>query len=123
MADPLYSNNLKSLMDLLIDFKETEGEEYLPFNFYPENNGILVWGISDNKLFYFWQTKSESQEQWEIVTSYDYSIISDFPINTTQFLYELFTGKLDVTSFGWEQTNGKINPSDIHFEPEAHRNI
>ncbi|QDT40364.1 hypothetical protein Pan241w_04200 [Gimesia alba] len=122
IADPSYTNNLDFYNEIISDFKDAEGDEYIPYEIYPQKGGIFLWGFSDSRVFYFWLSKKDDPNDWEVLTVYDYGIFAEFQMSTTKFLYYLFAGKLDYSQFGWSSSdNYKIDSKDVYFKPLEHQ--
>lgn len=66
------------------------GEGY-PFNFYPEENGILPWAQCDNGTVFYWRFYKDKITILVYGESYDFY---EFDMSTTEFLYKLITKQI-----------------------------
>lgn len=73
--------------------------DYFKFNIYPEKNGLLPFGYTDNGDELYWQT-APSFDDWSIVVyesaSPDYQ---QFNMSFSEFLYNLITRQIECDVF------------------------
>ncbi len=81
------------------DVKTAEGESYIPFDIYPERPGLLTFGCGDNRQYLFWLTEGEPDD-WPILLWPPERRFLRFDMRLSEFLYRLFSGKID----GWGGT-------------------
>lgn len=51
---------------ILRDLKESEGDQQVPYDIYPDSPGLLLWGGDQNGNRYYWLTKG-ARNKWPVV--------------------------------------------------------
>lgn len=94
--------NYTERADVLLEAYQTSkgnSPEYFPFNVYPEENGLLPWGYTENGDELYWKTGA-AFEDWEIVVyesaSPDYY---SYKMSLSEFLYKIITKELECDIF------------------------
>ena len=71
----------------------------VPFNIYPESNGIFPWGRTDNGDDLFWITEGKS-DNWQIFVlsarDGEYSVLD---LTVSEFLYKWMTNEIEISNF------------------------
>ena len=74
--------------------KQQFGTEVFPYPLYPETNGVLPWGATDNGDQLFWLTTGSPNEWNVVINEVRSSIFEHFTCSMTEFLHELITGTI-----------------------------
>jgi len=88
--------NLLAQVDEILDGWRKLGAKYEEYSypFYPELDGLLPWGRTDSGNDLFWRTHGEPDE-WTVAFSESRGPeIEQFDGSMTEFLVDLFSGKL-----------------------------
>lgn len=64
-----------------------------PFDFYPEENGILPWAQADNGTVFYWKTDCSGKSA--VIVYDEMSDYYEYEMSAVEFLYKLITGKID----------------------------
>lgn len=83
--------------------------DYFIHNIYPEKDGLLPWGYTDNGDELYWKTNSSS-EKWSIViyesASPEYQ---EYQMQLTEFLYKIITKELVCDVFPEDLFEEKVD--------------
>jgi hypothetical protein len=113
---PGYQTCLMQESSFLREYKESEGDRYVPYAVYPDKPGILPWGGADFRLSYFWLTEGKP-EQWPVLLMHDLEIWTRFDMPMTVFLEQLLFGEINCSCIGWRGEYSRRNPAHISFRP------
>lgn len=80
----------------------------VPFPLYPEPDGILPWAFTDNGDVLFWLTKGEPDEWIVVVQESRLAEWEQFPESMSDFLTNLFKGKLSSRILGDDQEQESV---------------
>jgi hypothetical protein len=94
--------------------KRDEGDEFVPYNIYPESPGLFPWGEEVNGTSMFWLTKG-NPDKWPIIVFAQGGKIERFDMSVSEFLSRLLNGELD--SKIWRKEWLKENYKAVKFEP------
>lgn len=84
------------------------GEGY-PFEFYPEKNGLVLWGWIDGGGFsFYWLPKVD---KWTIVVYDDADYYKEFDMTMTEFIYNLMLGRTE-----FEDLTNNVTDDPFCFE-------
>jgi len=74
--------------------QELAGEEdpLSPYAVHPQQAGLVLWGVTDNGNFLFWYPQGNSYKT--VLTDWRLHLWEDYETNATDFLLQLFSGKL-----------------------------
>jgi hypothetical protein len=111
-----YSDFLKDESEFVQEFKSSEGDEYVPYDVYPQTPGVLQWGWCQGRKRYFWLTEGKPKD-WPVLVMYDLEIWTRFDMPMTVFLQRLFFGELDCGFIGWPGELSRRDPAKITFHP------
>lgn len=93
-----YSEKAKVMLDTYLEVKEIFPEDY-EYSVYPEKEGLLPWGFTDNGDELYWQT-NEQLDSWRIVIYESASSVSyTYDMCLTEFLYKLFRREIECPAF------------------------
>ncbi|CDH25492.1 SMI1/KNR4 family protein [Xenorhabdus bovienii] len=85
--------------------------DYYPFILYPNNNGLLPIGVTDNGDYIFWVASSDDCELWNVaIIAARVPEVEYRQENFTDFLEGVLSRKIKCMSF----TNG-LPPNNIEF--------
>lgn len=92
-------NLLHQSKELLEACKELRQEfpEFFTYNIFPEKNGLLPWGLTDNGDELYWKTDIDLNK-WEIVV-FNGGDFYPFQMCMTEFLYNVLSGKFRDAAF------------------------
>jgi hypothetical protein len=113
-----YWKRVQEELELVREFKEEEGDEYIPYEIHPDSPGLLIWGYGEGRKHYFWLTEGKPN-RWPNIVMYDIELFTRFDIPMVVFLQRLLCGELDCTFIGLSVENNRIDPSTVTFNPEA----
>lgn len=103
-------------LELLREFKQSEGDEYIPYRVYPDEPGLLLWGYADTRKHFFWLTDGEPSS-WPVIVMYDIEIFTEFDMPMLIFLERLMCGDIDCSFIGGVDTpDNRIDPRAFRFE-------
>jgi len=66
------------------------------YNIFPEKNGLLPWGFTDNGQELYWKTGSAPDEWSVVVCEYD---CYEYKMCMTEFLYKILSGEIICDKF------------------------
>jgi hypothetical protein len=69
--------------------------EYIPYALYPEEAGLLPWGLTDNGDLMLWRMAGPSDEWSVVIKESRGPDIEEFPCGMTEFLRGLVTGDIE----------------------------
>lgn len=89
-----------SLSEQYRRMKRELGEEEVPFPLYPEEGGLVPFGVSDNGDVFFWLTDSTDPREWNVVGNETRSSTYEVHERTmTAFLLGVVTGETESRIF------------------------
>ena len=100
-------------LQLVREFKEEEGDDYIPYDIYPQQPGLFLWGYGQDRKHFFWLTEGQAGS-WPVVVMYDIEIFTRFATPMVRFLEQLLCGDLDCSFIGHE---GCLDPGSLRFAP------
>lgn len=74
--------------------KQKFGTETFPYALYPEADGLLPWGTTDNGDQLFWLATGSPNEWSVIINEVRSSIFEHFACSMTEFLYGLIISEI-----------------------------
>ncbi|MEM8534476.1 MAG: SMI1/KNR4 family protein [Chloroflexota bacterium] len=74
--------------------KQQFGTEVFPYPLYPEPDGVLPWGATDNGDQLFWLTTGSPNEWSVVINEVRSSIFEQFACSMTAFLHDLIIGNI-----------------------------
>lgn len=80
--------------------------EGYPFNYYPEKNGLIIWGWIDGGDFSFYYLPTT--ENWSIVVYDDIDGYMIFEIGIAEFIYKLICGEIVFEDLKGNGSNDKF---------------
>jgi hypothetical protein len=83
-----------SRLDALRFLKARHGESECPYPLYPEEGGLLPWGITDNGDVLFWQTLGDPDEWSIVVNEGRRPIFEEFACSVTTFLVRVLNREI-----------------------------
>lgn len=78
----------------IVQFKQQFGAETFPYMLYPETDGVLPWGSTDNGDRLYWLTTGSPNEWSVVINEVRSSIFEHFACSMTDFLYKLIVGDI-----------------------------
>lgn len=98
------------------DLKAAEGDDYVPYDIYPDRPGLLPCGYGDSRRHLFYLTVGEPDD-WPVLVRTPEAQFQRFDGPATGFLLDLFSGKLN--SLGGERDGRwfKARRKQIAFAP------
>lgn len=89
---------------------------YFTYNIYPEKDGLLPWGYTDNGDELYWKTNG-SPEKWSIViyesASPEYH---EYKMQLAEFLYKIIIKELICDVFPEDLSEGKVDYVSVELK-------
>lgn len=93
-----YSFKMSVMLDAYAESKR-KFPEYFSYNIFPEENGLLPWGYTDNGDELYWKTASDTDD-WEIVVYESRSPEAyHYKMGLAEFLYKLICKEIECYAF------------------------
>ncbi len=100
-----YRSNVDQICDVLRTLKETEGNDFIPYDIFPEQGGLLPWGAEANGHGMFWLMQGSSDE-WPIVLfNRDTNMFEKLEMSVSTFLVKIFSCELECILWSSETQN------------------
>lgn len=106
--DPWHRKCLKEGHDILRDYRESEGDKYMPYPVYPESPGVLICGWNDSRDYWFWHVNDPESNQWPTIFYGDMQDAFQFDLPVVVFIQKLFFGEI---------RRGELNFNEPDFKP------
>ena len=84
------NDQLGALRQIKDDFGESES----PYPLFPESNGLLPWGITDNGDVLYWLTRGSSDQWHSVVNESRGPYFEEFQDSMVTFLIKLIQGEI-----------------------------
>ena len=103
-------NYTKKMREMLEAYKVSKSNfpDYFKHNIYPEEDGLLPWGYTENGDELYWKTSS-SPDNWEIViyesASPEYY---SYKMSLAEFLYKIIIKQLECSILSDNLSDGKL---------------
>jgi hypothetical protein len=96
-----YESQFKTHCDIFQESKEMEGDDYVPYDIFPNSPGLFPWASDDNGNTVFWLTKGPP-DKWKTVfyPHSGYKQWFEYPESMTEFLLKAIQHTLD--QLPWE---------------------
>jgi hypothetical protein len=98
----------ESDLGALREIRELAGEDEVPYPLYPEPEGLLSWGISDNGDVLYWLTQGDPDDWHVIINESRGPWFERFEESATSFLANLITGDIVSEILGRSNLQGTI---------------
>lgn len=85
---------------------QSEMSEGFPFDFYPENNGLILWGWIEGGGYSFYWLQNKSN--WSIVVYDDSDGYKIFQMGIAEFIYKLLLGQIDFEDLYGNATEDEL---------------
>lgn len=89
-----YMDNVEQVCHLYTKMKSDEGDEYIPYEIFPQQPGLFPWGAESNGHQMFWLMKGASDEWPIILFNRDSGHFQELEMPVTTFLCKIFEGTL-----------------------------
>jgi hypothetical protein len=99
-------------LENLRQLKQSEGAEYIPFDIYPTQPGLLLWGYGEDRKHFFWLTEGDPTV-WPVIALHDLEIVTRFDCSMTHLVKQLMCGEIDCAFIGG------VNTADNRIDPQA----
>lgn len=113
--DPWHEIGIRESLKILRDYRESEGDEYLPYPVYPETPGILICGWNDKRDYWFWHTKGADSNRWPTVYYGDMEDAFEYKMPLVVFMQKLFFGEISRQDLGFGEPD--FEPAGFEFRP------
>lgn len=111
-----YEGRLQTHCEIFQDSKDMEGDEYVPYDVFPNSPGLLPWASDDNGNTVSWLTKGPP-DKWPIVFNphSGYQQWFEYAESMTGFLLKALQHKLDPSP--WEDPffTGPKRPAFVRY--------
>jgi hypothetical protein len=111
--EPRYQAKRDKYLDLIREYKQEEGNNYIPYDIHPEKPGLFTWGWGEGRKHFFWLTQGEAND-WPVIALYDIELFNRFDMPMILFLEQLLTGQMDADFIG---IPGKLAARAVEFHP------
>ncbi len=102
-------------LDTIRQLKLSEGDEYIPYEIYPDQPGLLLWGYGEDRKHFFWFTDGDPSV-WPVIAMYDLEIFTRFDLSMLSFTKQLLCGEIDCSFIGGVDTaNNHVDPQTCKF--------
>jgi hypothetical protein len=116
-----YGKTQNQKLGILLELKEYNGADFIPYDVYPDRPGLLFWGFTDTRKDFLWLTEGEPNS-WPVMVMVDVEIFTRFEMGMLQFLEQMLCGDLDCSFLGnTALPNNRYDPALIRFEPQLLR--
>lgn len=92
---------LEAVARTLRGFASSESlkKHMVPYSWYPEQDGMVVWGGTDNGDMLFWRRAGQNSDFTIVVVSSADTRWCEFQLSISSFLHQVATGQLRVPVF------------------------
>ena len=115
---PGFAEEVADQASMCRQIKKAEGDSYIPYWIYPERPGLLSLGSDENGRLVFWLTEGEP-DHWSILV---WTLERQFrrsDKSLTEFLYQLFSGKIDCWGSDKPAKWFKTHRKELSFDPDV----
>lgn len=113
--DPWHVKHVQNDHEHLRSYRESEGEEYLPYPIYPDNPGVLICGWNDSRDYWLWRTDGFDSNQWPTVFYGDLQDAFEFEMPMVVFMQKLFFGEISRQDLSFDEPD--FVATDFEFLP------
>lgn len=113
--DPWHKKWHKEFHELLRDYRESEGDEYMPYPIYPESPGVLICGWNESRVYWFWHVSDADSNQWPTIFYGDLQDAFQFDMPMVVFMQKLFFGEISQKQLNFAGPD--FDPSGFEFCP------
>lgn len=113
--DPWHQKQFRELSEILREYRESEGDEYMPFSIYPDHPGALICGWNDSSDQWFWYVDDSDPNQWPTVFYGDMQDSFQFEMPMVIFMQKLFFGEISRRQLNFGEPDFKS--TGFEFRP------
>jgi len=105
------ADQIKRTLGALRELKSDDPEE-LPYSLFPEDEGLLPWGMTDNGDGLYWHTGGDTSRWTVVVNAARDPECEEFPLGLTDFLVQILSKKVrsDIFPGDFPHTNPAFHP-------------
>ena len=112
---PDYSSRWENHMEQIRHYKKSEGDDYVPYDIYPKQPGLVLWGYGEDRKHFFWLTEGP-RDNWPVLVMHDLEFFTRFDCSMLSFTRKLLSGELDCAFIGGVDTaNNRVDPRTCKF--------
>lgn len=108
---PSYVETVTQICAFYRTLKEAEGDDYFPYDFYPQRPGLLPWGREANGHEMFWLTEGAADD-WPLVLYRSGACeFERAEMSLTDYLGEVLTNRSTCTIFSGMRLEAEFEPA------------
>jgi hypothetical protein len=113
--DPWHVKPYQKRHELLQQYRNSEGEQYMPYPIFPERPGVLVCGRNDSRDYWFWHVNGSDPNRWSTVFYGDMHDAFEFKMPLVVFMQKLFFGEISRRELNFAEPD--FSAEGFEFQP------
>lgn len=113
--DPWHLMHYQKRHERLRQYRESEGEKYMPYPIFPDCPGVLNCGWNDSRDYWFWRIKGSDPNRWSTVFYGDMKDAFEFKMPLVVFMQKLFFGEISRRELNFAEPD--FSPKGFEFRP------